>query len=259
MKQELIKPIVKVGNSAGVLLPREWLNGKAKIELVEKPLNIKKDVLEILDPHLEDIIGIYLVGSYARNEQTKESDIDIMAVTNKTSNRIKQGKYDILLITKEDVEKVLKYNVLPILPMLKEAETIINKDYLNSVKDILNKKALKWHIEIVKSALKIDKGLIELEKEYSDKSPDSIAYSLILSLRSEYIVDSLRRNKIAKTRELVALTRKITGSAKLYEGYLRTKNNKKRIDNLPISEAEKLLYYLEKKIKEQEKWIKRKD
>ena len=76
--QELIKPIVKFGNSAGVILPREWLNGKAKIELVEKPLNINKDILEILEPYFNDIQGIYLVGSYARGEQTQESDIDVL-------------------------------------------------------------------------------------------------------------------------------------------------------------------------------------
>ena len=46
MKQELIKQIVKVGNSAGVILPREWLNGKARIELIEKAIQFGKAMLE---------------------------------------------------------------------------------------------------------------------------------------------------------------------------------------------------------------------
>ena len=58
MGQELIKPIVRVGNSAGIVLPREWLNGKAKVELIEKPIDIKRDILEILEPYLEDVVGI---------------------------------------------------------------------------------------------------------------------------------------------------------------------------------------------------------
>ena len=69
---ELVRPIVRVGNSAGVILPREWLNGKAKIELIARPLDIKKEVFEILEDYFQDIIGIYLVGSYARNEQNDE-------------------------------------------------------------------------------------------------------------------------------------------------------------------------------------------
>ena len=43
---ELIKETIRVGNSAGVLLPKEFLNTKVKIVL--QPLNIEKDILEIL-------------------------------------------------------------------------------------------------------------------------------------------------------------------------------------------------------------------
>ena len=82
MKQELIKPIVKVGNSAGIILPKEWLNGKEKVELIETPKDIKKELLEVLDSYLPDIIGIYLTGSYARGEETPESDIDILVELN---------------------------------------------------------------------------------------------------------------------------------------------------------------------------------
>ena len=41
-KQELIKPIVRMGNSACVLLPKAWVDGKARVELIEKPIDIKK-------------------------------------------------------------------------------------------------------------------------------------------------------------------------------------------------------------------------
>ena len=78
MEQELVKQVVRVGNSAGVILPREWLNAKAKVKLVGEPLNIKKNVLEILAPYLGDVIGIYIVGSYAREEETERSDVDVL-------------------------------------------------------------------------------------------------------------------------------------------------------------------------------------
>src|SRR3989338_11049278 len=126
MIRELIKPIVRVGNSAGVLLPKNWINGKARIELIEKPIDIKKDILEILDPYLQNIEGIYLIGSYARGEQTKESDVDVLVITNKINKKIKRGKYELILISKENVESALEKNILPILPLLKEAKPIIN-------------------------------------------------------------------------------------------------------------------------------------
>ena len=78
---ELIKTTVKVGNSAGVLLPKKYLNSQVKIIL--EPLNIEKDVIEILmdEKILDKIMGIYIIGSYAREEQTIESDIDILVIT----------------------------------------------------------------------------------------------------------------------------------------------------------------------------------
>ena len=85
----LTKRIVKVGNSAGVVLPREWLDGTAKIELVRKPIDIKKDVFKIIDPYLEHILGIYLTGSYARGEESERSDVDILVITNNINKKMK--------------------------------------------------------------------------------------------------------------------------------------------------------------------------
>ena len=140
MIRELIKPIVRVGNSAGVLLPKNWINGKARIELIEKPIDIKKDVLEILDPYLQNIEGIYLIGSYAREEQTKKSDVDILVITNKINKKIKKGKYEIILISKEKVESALEKNILPILPMLKEAKPLVNSSLIEKYKKTQLKK-----------------------------------------------------------------------------------------------------------------------
>ena len=47
---ELIKNTIRVGNSAGVLLPKEFLNTQVKVVL--QPLNIEKDVIEILSKEI---------------------------------------------------------------------------------------------------------------------------------------------------------------------------------------------------------------
>ena len=257
MLQELIKPVVRVGNSAGVILPKNWINGEARIELIEKPLDIKNDILEILKPYLQNIEGIYLIGSYARGEQTKESDVDVLVITDKISKKIKRGKYELILISKENVESALEKNILPILPMLKEAKPIINSILIKKYQETqLTKKNLKGHIELTKSALGINREFIKLDKDLKSNSGDGVAYSLILRLRGTYIVDCLIKNKIPTKKELLGIIKKISGSLKAYEGYSRVKNNEKEKNELPTEESARLYNYLIKKINEQEKWAK---
>ncbi len=253
---KLIKPIVKVGNSAGIVLPKEWYGGKAKVELIKKPLNIKRDIFEILGQYLDDIQGVYLVGSYARGEETEKSDVDVLVITNKINKRFEQGKYNIILVSQKQIENSLQNNLLPILPMLKEAKTLLNKDLiLDYQKTPLTKKNLRFHIETTKSAMKMNKAAIELDKDCMSNTGDASAYSLILRLRSIYIVDCLKKNKKWSTKEFVNLTKKAAGSLNAYEGYLRVKSDKKMKEELIIEEAEKLYDYILKKIKEQEKWL----
>lgn len=257
MKQEVIKPIVKVGNSAGVILPRGWLNGKARIELVEKPLDIKKDIFEILELYLEDIVGIYLVGSYARDEQTRDSDVDILVITNKTNKEIKTGKYEIILISKDFLENSLKKNALPILPMLREAKAIINEELIEKYENYkLNRENLRKRIELCKSALAIDREMINLDIEWPSNCSDAVAYSLVLNLRTIYIINKLRDNKKISNGEIKLLIKNISDSLRAYEGYLRAKNNEKPLEDLPVEEAQKLYNYVIKELEKIEKWLK---
>ncbi len=260
MKNEIVKPIIKIGNSAGVILPKNWINGEARVELIARPLNIKRDIFDILREHLPDIIGIYLTGSYARGEQEERSDVDVLAITNRTSKRVKRGKYDILLITKKDVDDTIKNNALPLIPMLKEAKAIINEGYLKSVKgQQISKKNLQWNISMIKSALNINKELIELKKEYSEYAGDSVAYSIILNLRSLYLIECIKKKQKWSNKEFLSLVKDVSGSSEAYEGYLRVKNNEKIKGIFPVPSAERLLDYAYKKLTEQERWIKRKD
>jgi len=86
---ELIKKTIRVGNSAGVLLPLDWYGSYVKV-ILEKP-SPSKEVIEILMRYnlLGDVIGVYIVGSYARNEQIEYSDVDILVITESTNKKIK--------------------------------------------------------------------------------------------------------------------------------------------------------------------------
>ena len=246
---ELIKNTIRVGNSAGVLLPKEFLNTQVKVVL--QPLNIEKDVIEILSKEkiLPNVLGVYLAGSYARNEQTIESDIDILVITDNLNDKIKNGKYNLMLVSKEIVDEKMKKNIIPLLPMMIEAKSIINKSLLNKyIKTPLNKKNLRWHIETTKSAMNIVKEYIKLAEEMNIKVGDGYAYSLILRLRTIYIIDCLKSRKVWTKKEFLNLIKNVSGSLTAYERYLESKNKNVKEHKLPVDKAKKLMNYNNKKI-----------
>ena len=258
---ELVRKIVRVGNSAGVVLPREWLNGTAKVELVRKPLDIKGDILKILEPYLEDISGIYLVGSYARGEETENSDVDVLVITDKIGKNIESGKYSIVLVPKDVVESTLKNNALPILPRIKEAKALINNELIGKYKRTeLTKRNLKWYLEVTKSAMKVNEAFMNFARVQgkNSKLTDGIAYSLILNLRSVYIIDCIKKEKMWSNKVLLEIIKKLYGNLNIYEGYLRSKNNLREREDIELGGAERVYYYILKKIAEHEKWLRAK-
>jgi predicted nucleotidyltransferase len=256
---ELIKNTIKVGNSAGVLLPREWLGSQVKVTL--EPLNLDKEVLEILmnENILGEVIGAYIVGSYARGEQTIESDVDVLVITNKINKKIKNGKYEIICISQDEIKNQIEKNLLPILPMIKEAKTIINKELIEQyAQSKLTLKNLLYHIETTKSAMKVVKKDIELSREMKQKASDAAAYSLILRLRTLYIIECLKKGKLWSKKDFLKLVKNTAGSTIAYERYLQSKNKNTEQNLLPIEEAERLMNYITKEIKEVEEWARRK-
>ena len=251
---ELIKSIVRVGNSAGVILPREWLHGEARVELVRRPIDPQRELLELLGAYLPSVLGVYLVGSYARHEQTVKSDVDALIITKDIDKKLKEGKYEVLLVSERTLERELQENALPLLPMLKEALPIMNAQLIEKYQKMpLTRRNVSWHFETTRSALRVAKASFALSEE--GYISDRIMYSLVLRLREASIVDALMRNKVATTSGLKALIRKVTGSLAAYEAYQRSKAEEKAQQRVPIEQAKALYDYLEQQIKEQEQWI----
>ncbi|MFW5847116.1 MAG: nucleotidyltransferase domain-containing protein [Nanoarchaeota archaeon] len=247
-KQELIKPTITVGNSAGVLLPSSWKNSTVRVCLVEQPH--LDEVLKIIDP--VEIQGIYLCGSYAKNEQTEESDIDLLVVNEKKEGTIKKGKYEINYITQESLNKM---EAILYYPMILESKTLLNKSLLERLKKetYLSKKILSEYLRATKKMLKLNELEITLaEKEKRKNVSSSISYSLVLRLRTYYILKQIKKKKIWKKSQFLKLIKDLTGSHKAYKSYLNMKNNKK-VNDLSVIDARKLLNYLKK---ETEKWEK---
>ncbi len=227
MKQ-ITKIVQEIGNGAHIYLPKETIGKKVVITLAEKTVeDIEKEIISMLNPYLKHIKGIYLHGSYARNEQTPESDIDILVITDgkiKIKKRIRE--YEIISSTEKQIEKTIKNNAVLILPIIKEAKPILNQDITEEYKrQKLTKKNTRWYIETTESSLKLAKNWIS-DKDI--KSMPNIVYPLILRLRGLYLIEALIHDKKYSNEDIIDYLAKknINKSEQLYRMYREHRDNK---------------------------------
>lgn len=248
--ETLIKQAREVGTSAGVILPRNWLNKQVAVTLLSPSfMEIAKEVLVILIEHSlnKEAKGIYLVGSYSRGDHDIDSDIDVLVITSKTNKLINQNNYEIILVTEDNFSKHLSTN-LNYLSMLKEIKVIMNGEliekYMNKKFRLNFRRILKENEEI----FKINKESIEICEKEKRNIPDGIVYSVILRLRELYIIKCLLAEKSYSKKDFI----KITGEG-AYLAYLRVKRNKKEFNNISAVEIKGLLDLSEKWLKELKK------
>ena len=251
---EIVKNVSRWGNGAGVLLPKEWINQEVRIIFIDRTLQIKKEVFNLLEKYLSDILGIYLVGSYARGEQTGNSDIDVLVISNQLKKEIQSGKYHLSIVPLEAVKKTLDKYPLMIYPRLIEAKTIINPNLLKELKSVkIHKNSFNEFIEETKRVIKINNEIIKLDKLEGDKllSVD-ILYSLILRLRGIFMIKLMLNNKKYSNKEFKKCLTKNTSDLeydKVYNVYTEIKNDKQPKIDIKLSVAEQLLDLIKKEIK----------
>jgi len=254
---EHIKEVRQVGNSGGVLVPKEWLGKQVKVTLIDRTREIKKEAFKILDPYLKDIYGIYLVGSYSRNEQTRESDVDILVISNKTRKTILSGKYSVEIYTLDGIKNTLKKDPIMVYPRLFEAKALLNEGLLNELKSIkIAASSFKIFFEDCLRAIKINKEFIALDKLDGDtlESVEAVAYSTMLRLRGIYMVKSFLERKPYsndKFKRWVLDSSEISQSDfdEFYGAYSDVKLNKIPKKRIKIKSAETLINLLEKEVK----------
>ena len=244
-----IKKAIRAGNSSAVILPKAWLNKEVRVELIKKtPEIMLLDIIEIAKKNidLKSIIGIYLVGSYARGEEDENSDIDILIITNDISKEmINEGTYNIFVISLDLLKEKLKNDLLPIGQMIKEAKPLLNSNYLNQIEANITKNNVKWYIDTAKEKLVLIKKIIDKTKNKKiNLLSDKIAYTLILRIRTLYIIKKLIENRNYSKREFIRLINKIAGKTDSYGRYLSVKNNLKEEYGITLEETERLYKYL---------------
>ncbi|MDO8459572.1 MAG: nucleotidyltransferase domain-containing protein [Nanoarchaeota archaeon] len=258
-----IKKTIKAGNSSAVVLPRSWLNKEVRVELIKKtPELILSNVIDIAKNHIkiEDIIGIYLTGSYARGEEDKDSDIDVLIITDNIDREIiNEGIYSILIISSELLQQKLSKDLFPVGAMLKEAKPLLNAHYLDGLNLKVTRNNVLWYLDTTKDKLAIIKKVIYTMKGNNQKYVnDKVIYTLVLRIRTMYIIRRLMENKNYSKKEFIKMIEKISKGTNAYEGYLRVKNNLKEKKGTSIEETERLYKYLENQLSEVQKSLRNK-
>jgi len=254
------KLVQKFGNSSHVVLPKEYIGRRIKFVTEPKTFkDIKCEIVEILKPYLENIIGAYLYGSYARNEQTIDSDTDILIITDaKFKIMEKVDNSHIISTTIKDIDNTLKNNAVLILPIIKEAKTIINPDLLNKYKDykFTKKNTKKFLMDAKKIILLIKKG-VRLNFEIG-----SIVYSLILRVRGLLMIKLMLNNRLYSKASLFNyLESNNFEKNKIEELYriYRSERDGNKVQNSNIiikTDIEKLLSVYEKLLKDVNRLLK---
>jgi predicted nucleotidyltransferase len=259
MKQ--IRTVQEIGNGAHIYLPRELVGKQVEIKIVEKtPYEILLGVMNFLYNKLSHIQGIYLCGSHAKGEQTIESDIDILVITDdkiKSKNQ-KIEVYDIVFATLDEIKTTLKENPLMIYPLIRGCKPLINAELIQELKKPdIKKSNTKWFIETTESALKLNKKLLE----YEDSNTNEIVYSLIMRLRGLYILETMINQKLYTKRGFLKFiqTEKLNKETinKMYSTYSSIRDDKKLNKKLELGQVENLFEFSEEYLKKiQSKWAK---
>lgn len=119
-----IKKTIKVGNSAGVLLPKNLLGSEVKVTVIKRPVNIKKKVLKVLEKELDEIWGIYIIN---------REPIEVIAISTNLRKVLHNEKIKISIVPLEIIKKDVRTKQV-LRDKIEKAEVILNKSILSELK-----------------------------------------------------------------------------------------------------------------------------
>ena len=135
----LVKRVIEIGNGAAVYVPKEYKGKEVVVLLPEGIKEVKREVFSKLLEFMPNIMGVYLYGSYARSEETKDSDVDLLVIVQEKDDNLKNAlkDFDARIITfKGVINSIENYPVL-IIPILRESKALMNSGLLEELMWIL--------------------------------------------------------------------------------------------------------------------------
>ncbi|MBI2546123.1 nucleotidyltransferase domain-containing protein [Candidatus Woesearchaeota archaeon] len=259
VKEQIVKTVVKSGNGGAVWVPKDWLGEEVVVILPQRPkLDLKEKVIHLLEPYLKDIISVAIYGSYARGEQTKDSDIDVLAITKDKELKLdfKRENIEVTSFPAEKLKKAIQNHPALYYQIIKEAIPLINAPLLEELKQVkITKESFKEYLGDTGEHLESNKGLLELDKkEGLYLSSYSVLYSIMLRLRTLFIIQCILEDKPFSNKKFKSRLKAHGLSSKEYEDIYkvyRLFRDDKSTKSLKIklALAEKLLNILEVELK----------
>ncbi|MBI2630457.1 DUF2080 family transposase-associated protein [Candidatus Pacearchaeota archaeon] len=121
---EFIKKAIKLGNSAGVILPKRLLGADVKVVVIKRPIHLKKLVFELLEGNLADILSVFLIG---------KKPLEVLAVSHSLEKVIETPQIKIKIIPLSLIKREIKTKS-PIRGKIINSSPIMNSHLLSELK-----------------------------------------------------------------------------------------------------------------------------
>ncbi len=263
IEEVIEKEVVPFGNGSIVYTPKKWIGRKVAVVLQQQLIDVKGETLEILKPHLDLVEGAFLFGSFAREEHTRESDLDVLVITSKRIAIKRAGKMDILAKTKEEfLQELKKDKTLFLHQILSEAKPIFNENLLKELKERQGKPDYNQFLDDTIGAFKSVQELLQASKkqglEYLDSN--AIIYSLMLRIRGLLTAQGLAKKQPYSNQKMENRLKAHGFSEKAIKDfgtvYRAERDNKKTSVKIRLDEAEKLFEAAKLEFLKTEKMVK---
>mgnify|MGYP001577983350 FL=1 len=249
-EEQIIRIAKNFGNGAHIFVPKRWA-GEQIILVKPQKKDLKERIISALSHHLDSIIGVYLFGSYARGEQSEDSDIDLFIIANKKI-KINEKDFEVTCLEQKEIEKAIKLEPILMYSILSEAKPIINSNLLEELK-LKYKPSQKDFNEFFKDCkrmIKVNEDFLESEKK-EFLSSGAVIYSIVLRMRGIFIIKSLLKGdkySFKLFNSWIKSKLPEINFSSIYGAYKDSKNEKKIKQKIKTSDIKLLLNLLNKEV-----------